>query len=222
MTILLLIRHGENDYVGKRLAGRRPDVHLNDRGRQQAQLLAQVLCHAPIRAIYSSPLDRAIETAEPLARELDLPIQPRDGLMEIDFGGWVGKTIGQMRRTNLWKLVQNHPSQVRFPAGESFSEAQARLSTELTAIAATHQPDQMVACFSHSDAIKLAVAHFIGLPLDKFQRLGVSTASITVLVLPAEGDPHLANLNQVLNFDLRPPQEKPKRRRTPKETPTNP
>jgi probable phosphoglycerate mutase len=219
MTILLLIRHGENDYVGKRLAGRRPDVHLNDRGRQQAQSLAQALCQAPIKAIYSSPLDRTMETAEPLARELGLTIQPRDGLMEIDFGGWVGKTMGQMRRTNLWKLVQNQPSQARFPEGESFSEAQERLSTELTAIAAAHQPDQMVACFSHSDAIKLAVAHFIGLPLDKFQRLGISTASITVLVLPAEGDPHLANLNQVLNFDLRPPQEKPKRLRKSKTTP---
>lgn len=217
MTILLLIRHGENDYVGKRLAGRRSGVHLNERGRQQAQALAQVLCKAPIKAIYSSPLERAVETAGPLARELGLEIQTREGLLEIDFGAWVGKTIGQMRRTKLWKLVQHQPSQARFPEGESFAEAQQRIASTLQEIAATHQPDQMVACFSHSDAIKVAVAYFLGLPLDNFQRLSVSTASISVLIIPEEDDPHLGTLNQVLNFDLTPPPEKKKRERKKKE-----
>jgi probable phosphoglycerate mutase len=213
MTTLLLIRHGQNDYVGRRLAGRRPDVHLNDHGRAQAQELAENLCHAPIKAIYSSPLERAIETAQPLAQALNLPIQIRPGMVEIDFGKWVGKTPKQMARTKLWKVVQNSPSQMRFPEGESFPEAQQRLAQELEAIALENQPDNLVAVFSHSDAIKLAVAHFLGLPLDNFQRLAVDTASISTVVVPQEGAPMLVSLNQKvkLTWPEKPPEKKKKK-----------
>src|SRR3954452_18283038 len=102
MTTILLIRHGENNMVGKRLAGRLPDVHLNDRGKQQAQQLAEALCKAPLKAIYSSPLERAVETAEPLAAELGLPVQIAPGLIELGYGDWQGKTLKQLSRLKLW------------------------------------------------------------------------------------------------------------------------
>ena len=213
MPIFLLIRHGENDFVGKRLAGRLPGVHLNEKGRQQAALIAQTLSKAPIKAIYSSPLERAVETATPLAQAFNLPVNLRSGLMEIDFGRWQGKTHKQMHRLKLWKVVQEQPSQMRFPGGESFAEAQQRLSEEIEAIKATHEEQDLVACFSHSDAISLVVAHYLGLPLDHFQRLSIGTASMTTLFLGKEGPPHLGSISQAFEFHFEKQETKGKPRK---------
>lgn len=213
MAILLLIRHAENDYLGKRLAGRLPGIHLNEAGRRHAQELAEALYRAPIKAIYSSPLERAVETAEPLAQALHLPVNLRPGLMEIDFGGWVGKTNRQMARTKLWKVVQETPSQMRFPGGETFPEAQQRITAELDQILAAYEDQDLVACFSHSDAIKLAVAHYLGLPLDHFQRLAVNPCSLSILSIPKEGHPYLISLNQALKLEFPPPQPEKKKGR---------
>jgi broad specificity phosphatase PhoE len=127
MPIILLIRHGENNFVGKRLAGRLSGVHLNDNGIKQAEAVANALCEAPIKAVYSSPLERAVQTAEPLAALLKLAVQIHPGLIEIDFGDWQGKTLKQLARTKLWKTVQHKPSEFCFPGGETFAAAQQRV-----------------------------------------------------------------------------------------------
>jgi probable phosphoglycerate mutase len=202
MPIFMLIRHGENDFVGKRLAGRLPGVHLNEKGQQQAEGLAATLTHAPICAIYSSPLERAMETAQPLAQVMNLPIQQRPGLMEINFGEWQGKTAKQLHRLKAWKIVQEAPSQMTFPGGESFSEAQIRIVAELDSISEQHAEKDLVACFSHCDAIRVAIAHYIGLPLDFFQRLTAETASINVLSIHPGKRPQLLKLNHILNFSF--------------------
>ena len=183
MPVFFLIRHGSNDFVGKRLVGRLPGVHLNERGRQQAEMVAQALCHLPLAAVYSSPLDRAVETAEPLARALSIPVRQEAGLGEIDFGEWQGMSLGQLRRRKMWKMVQEKPSEMRFPGGESFSEAQNRVAQALEVIMHQHDGKALIACFSHGDTIRLAVAHALGLPLDNFQRLNIDTASLTILGL---------------------------------------
>jgi probable phosphomutase (TIGR03848 family) len=207
MTTVLLIRHGENSMVGKRLAGRLPGVHLNDNGKKQAEQLAQVLCTAPIKAIYSSPLERAVETAEPLALALSLPVNIAPGLIELEYGDWQGKTLKQLSRYKLWKVVQDQPSEMRFPNGESFPEVQQRAVAEVERIAAAHEEQEMVACFSHGDIIRLLAAHFLGVPLNLFQRVAANTASITVVHIDKKGRPHVAHLNQVLNFEFK--QDKP-------------
>jgi probable phosphoglycerate mutase len=195
MPTVLLIRHGENDFVKKgRMAGRLPGVHLNERGREQAQALAQKLGEAPIKAIYCSPLERAVETAAPLAAALSLKIQLRDGLLETDIGDWQGRTTISLRRLKIWRTVQSSPSLMRFPGGESFADAQHRISTEIKTICSLHEPKDLVACVSHADPIKLAAAFFIGLPLDSFQRLMVAPASITTLHI-GENASQLVNLN---------------------------
>jgi probable phosphoglycerate mutase len=195
MPVFLLIRHAENDFVKKgRLAGRLPGVHLNERGRQQAARLAQTLAEAPISAIYSSPLERSMQTAAPLAEALGLPVLPRPGLMEVDFGDWENKTLKSLRRRKLWKIVQSAPSLMRFPSGETFAEAQLRIALDLQALSAEYTPQDLIACVSHGDAIKLAVAYFIGLPLDFFQRLHIAPASITALLL-TENSSRLLTLN---------------------------
>jgi probable phosphomutase (TIGR03848 family) len=200
MPVFLLIRHGENDYVKKgRLAGRLPGVHLNKNGQAQAQALAERLGEAPIKAIYSSPLERTMETAAPLAQKLGLEVIECPGLIEVDFGEWTDQRLKGLSRTKLWKVVQGAPSMMRFPGGETFAEAQHRICSELDRIAAQHDPKDMIACVSHSDGIKLAVAYYIGLPLDMFQRLHVSPGSISALALGPMGG-HLLSLNYEFSF----------------------
>ena len=202
MPVVLLIRHGENEYVKKgRMAGRLPGVHLNETGLKQAQVLAEKLSAAPIKAIYSSPLERAIETARPLAEALGLPIQIRPSLIETDIGEWQGHTLKCVRRLKLWRVVQSTPSLMRFPGGESFADAQYRMSLEIQSICSSHEKDNLIACFSHADPIKLAIAYFVGIPLDNFQRLFVAPGSITTLVI-GENSSHLMNLNIDYSLNL--------------------
>jgi len=205
VPVVLLIRHGENEYVKKgRMAGRLPGIHLNKTGLEQAQRLAEKLGSVPIKAIYSSPLERAVETAEPLAKTLGLEIILRPGLIETDIGEWQGLTFKSLRRLKVWKTVQNAPSLMRFPGGESFADSQHRITHEIQAICAQHDKDEMIAIFSHADPIKLAVAYFIGLPLDHFQRLMVAPSSVTSMHI-GENSAHLINLNIDYSLNLSKP-----------------
>jgi probable phosphomutase (TIGR03848 family) len=205
MPAILLIRHGENDYVKKgRLAGRLPGVHLNQKGREQAQALADKLHGAPIKALYSSPLERTLETAEPIARALDLEVIPCQDLLEVDFGEWQGKSLKSLRRLKLWKTVQHSPATTRFPGGESFAEAQFRASRAIERIAGQYEEKDIIACVTHSDLIKLSVAYYLGLPLDLFQRLFVAPGSFTVLSIGPAGS-FLVTLNYDLSFTFSKP-----------------
>ncbi len=205
MPILLLIRHGENDYVktGK-LAGRLPGVHLNQRGQEQARALGEALKDVPLKAVYSSPLERAMETAAPIASARGLEIIPEPDLMEVDVGKWQGKSLKVLRLTKAWKIVQHSPSRFRFPDGESFPEMQTRIAGALERIVKKHNKphaDAIVAVVFHSDPIKLAVAHFLGMPLDHFQRLSCDTASLTAIYV-SEAGANLVKLNQRPPFEL--------------------
>lgn len=188
MPLFLLVRHGENEFVKSgRLAGRQPGVHLNDTGLAQAQSLAERLKDIPVKALYSSPLERALETAQPLARALSLEIVQRTGLIETDCGEWQNKKVKELSRLKQWKIVQSAPSVFRFPGGESFRDAHARITADILDLAVLHDPKDIIVCVSHADPIKLAVAYFIGLPLDAFQRLVVSPGSVTVLSISEAG-----------------------------------
>jgi probable phosphoglycerate mutase len=191
---ILLIRHGINDYVkAHRLAGCTPGVHLNDEGIAQAAALAGRMAALPIAAVYSSPLERAAETAAPVAARLGLAVQLLDGLKETDCGEWTGLSLDELGKHDLWRQVQGCPSIFRFPGGESFAEIQARVVAALELVRRAH-PGRTVAVFSHADPIKLAAAFFTGMPLDQFQRLEVAPASITELAFAA-CRPQLVRLN---------------------------
>lgn len=221
MPTILLVRHGENDYVKKgRLAGRLPGVHLNDHGRSQAQKLAELLADAPLKAVYSSPLERTLETATPIAAVKNLPVVERPGLIELDFGDWQDKTLAALRRRKLWRVVQQRPSRMQFPNGEAFAAAQQRVVMELDELCRLHKPADLLVCVSHSDLIKLALAYHLGLPLDMFQRLMVAPASISTLVL-GEGHAHVLHVNYVPGISFQPPEpsKKPSPARRSKTTP---
>lgn len=198
MPLILLIRHGENDYVKeRRLPGRIPGIHLNKQGRKQARRVAEFLRDAPIKAVYSSPLERTMETALPIADCLGLEVIPRNGLVETDIGKWQGKKIKKLQKKKAWRQVQINPSRFRFPDGERISDTQHRLVREVENLAGKHGQQDMIVCVSHSDPIKLVVAYYLGLPLDLFQRLNISPASITPLLVSEFGCRILA-----LNYDL--------------------
>ncbi len=201
MTVILLIRHGENDWVGKKLAGRLPGVHLNKNGQQQAETIAEVLAEAPIQAIYSSPLERTVETATPLAKKINLPIIQESNLQEINFGDWQGKSIKQLSRRKLWKTVQEKPAEMVFPNGESFSAAQTRLAECLQTLSQQHQENDLIACFSHSDSIRLLVAYSLNMHLNDFQRIAIHPASVTVIHL-TDTFIRIPFINQIITQDF--------------------
>jgi probable phosphoglycerate mutase len=180
-TYLLLIRHGENDWVGThRLAGRTNGVHLNDRGREQSAALAEILKQHPISAIYSSPLERCMQTAEPVAAALGQQVTQEMGLLEVDYGEWQGGNLHELAKLPEWHAVQHYPSSFRFPGGETLHQTQSRAVWAIEHIVQKH-PNQLVALFSHGDVIRTTLAHYMGTPLDLFQRISISTASISAL-----------------------------------------
>ncbi|MCL5027274.1 MAG: histidine phosphatase family protein [Chloroflexi bacterium] len=202
MPIILLVRHSETEYVRKGcLAGRLPGMHLNEKGRAQAQALAEKLAGAQIKAVYSSPLERALETAEPIGKTLGLEVARRDGLIETDYGEWQGKTLKGLSRLKVWHVLQHTPSLMSFPGGESIAESQHRICREIERLRVQHDPKDIIVCVSHADPIKLAVAYYIGLPLDAFQRLYIAPASLTALHI-GDSASHLLTLNYDLSFAL--------------------
>jgi probable phosphoglycerate mutase len=180
-TTLLLVRHGQTPTTGQSLPGRAPGLHLSETGLKQAVEVAERLASFPkIDAIYASPLERTRETAAPLAKQRKQKVIIDKGLIECDFGKWTGAKLSDLMKLPEWKTVQSAPSTFRFPNGESFTEMQVRISTALDNIRLRH-PGGVVVCFSHADPIKAALAHAMGTHLDLFQRIVVSTCSISAL-----------------------------------------
>jgi probable phosphomutase (TIGR03848 family) len=215
---ILLIRHGINDMVGeKKLAGWLPGVHLNQEGRAQAEALAERLRDVPISTIYASPLERTVETAEPLARVKNLQVQTREGLGEVRYGDWTGRAIEELAKDELWRVVQTYPSGMRFPGGDSMREMQARIVNELELIAADH-PREIVAVVTHADLIKAALAHYLGVHFDLFQRISVDPASVSVIHLTRYG-PRVVRVNDNGPLKIEPEKEEepPKEARGPAE-----
>jgi probable phosphoglycerate mutase len=186
-TLILLVRHGQTPTTGKILPGRAAGLHLADAGVQQAHRVAERIAELPrIDAIYASPLERARETAAPIAKALKQRVKIDQGLLECDFGDWTGAELGKLMKKPEWSTVQKAPSTFRFPNGESFTEMQTRMVTALDRIRAAH-PGGTVVCVSHADPIKAAVAHAMGTHLDLFQRIVIGTCSVSAVAYSPHG-----------------------------------
>lgn len=193
VTQLLLIRHGTNDWVHGRLAGWTPGVHLNDEGRKQAAALAERLAPLPIEAIYCSPLERTVETAQAIAQPRNMHLRLLEAIGEVRYGEWQGGELKELSKHDLWPVVQYYPSGMRFPGGEGIAEAQHRMVQALDTLRGMH-PSSTIAVVSHADLIKLAVAHYIGVHIDLFQRLMIAPCSLTALSFSKMG-PRLEAFN---------------------------
>jgi len=193
MTTFLLIRHGLTDAVGKTITGRLPGVRLNAEGRKQASELPQRLARWKINAVYSSPLERAVETANPTATHLKLPVTAAEGLSEVDFGEWSGQALSDLNQRDDWRMYNAFRSSTRAPGGELMLDVQARMVQQLTDLARRH-PEQIIACFSHADAIRATLAHFLGMPIDLIHRFEIRPASISLVRL-ADWGPQVLLVN---------------------------
>lgn len=191
---VLLVRHGQTPTTGQILPGRAPGLHLSDHGREQAQAVARRLVDAGLAAIYSSPLERARETAEPTERATGLTAIAEPSLLECDFGEWTGHKLTALAKLREWRTVQQAPSTFRFPGGESFVELQTRMIALMERLRSMHR-GETVACFSHADPIKALLTYAVGTHLDHFQRMDVGTGSVSVIDWPARGAPVVRSVN---------------------------
>ncbi len=192
MTTILLVRHGQTPTTGKVLPGRTRGLHLADHGRQQAERAAARIAELPrIDAVYTSPLERARETAAPIAAATNQKAKVERGLQECDFGEWTGASLRRLMRKREWATVQRAPSTFRFPGGESFSEMQHRIVSTLDRLREAHAGGTVV-CVSHADPIKAALAYALGSHLDQFQRIVVSTCSVSAVTWSPFGPAVLA------------------------------
>lgn len=194
MTRLLLVRHAPTPETGTRLTGRGGNVSLGPKGEAHAGATAARLASVKLKAVYTSPITRTRETAEIIGASHGLTPRIVEELTEIDFGRWTGRTLKSLRRTALWGQVQRVPSRTRFPEGESFVEAQERAVNAVEQIAA-EVGNLAAVIVSHSDVIKLILAHYLGQPLDMFQRINISTTSVSELLLPQGGPPLVGAVN---------------------------
>lgn len=186
MTTFLLLRHADHGLLGRALAGRQPGVHLNATGEAQAARLAERLGKMRIDAIFSGPLERARETAAPLAARTGLELQIAAEFDEIDFGEWTGQAFDALAPDPRWHQFNTLRSATAPPGGESMLQVQARLVRKLGELCEIF-PRGCVAIFSHGDVIKALLAHFAGIPLDLFHRIEISPASLSILTLDDSG-----------------------------------
>jgi probable phosphoglycerate mutase len=190
----LLVRHGLTPTTGKILPGRASGLHLAEAGQAQANAAAdRIAALKTVDAVYSSPLERARETAAPIAKARGLKVQVDKGLLECDFGDWTGEELKKLMKLPEWGTVLRAPSTFRFPNGESFTEMQTRMVSTLDRLRAAHEGG-VVVCVSHADTVKAAVAHAMGTHIDLFQRIVISPCSITAIAY-ATGGPVVLTVN---------------------------
>jgi len=199
-TLILLVRHGQTPTTGQVLPGRAPGLNLSDHGRTQAAQVAERLQVLPVTAVYASPMERTVQTAQPTAECHGLSVIEEAGLIEGDFGDWTGAELAELQKLPEWQTVQNRPDEFRFPNGESFAEMQERMHDTLTRLRDAH-PGGTVVCFSHADPIRIAVSDALGSPLRRFQRVSIGPCSVSALAYPTDppdADPRVLTVNSTL------------------------
>lgn len=185
---LILVRHGETEHNAGGLALGRADVPLNDRGRLQAQAVAGRLAGEPIAAVYASPLQRAVDTAAPLAQALGLTIEVEPALIEMDVGELDGQDFATLRQRYpefLKRWLSNDLADAVMPGGESLRQVQDRAWSAIGRLQAQHDGDT-VAVVSHNFVVLTLICRAIDLPLSRFRRLRHDLAGISRLEFTPE------------------------------------
>ncbi len=198
-VILFLVRHALTPVTGSVLIGRLAGYPLSEKGRGQAAATGQRLANAPLKAVYSSPMERCVETAGAVAVHHKLKVETVDELAEIDYGTWQGRTLKSLYGVKGWSQLRARPADFRFPGGETIREAQTRGMVAVDRLRVRHKDKAVVVC-SHCDMIKLIVAGCLGLGIDLYDRINIAPASITTLHL-SEGTPRLINVGDTGGYD---------------------
>lgn len=198
MIRILLIRHGTTDLLGRMLYGRMSGIFLNSEGLRQAERLAQVLnSRYKIAEVLSSPLDRARQTAQPIATLSGLTFDIDEGITEIDFGLWMGKSFEELNRLADWKAYNSSRSISVAPGGESMMNVQARAWQALDRLAQRHSgvAGSTVAVVSHGDVIRCILLLLLGMSIDHITRIEIAPASVSEILLGPRG-PIVHSMNE--------------------------
>ena len=181
MTWFYLIRHGSHGWLEKGIAGWQSGIHLSDRGREEVEKLAALFERSSIDLIYSSPLERTIETAEILGEKWNLhPVHISESLGEVHYGDWTGLTFEEIRSSKQWTNYNKFRSGASVPNGEFAIDVQHRIVSELLRLRDAY-PDKKIAIVSHGDPLRLAILHFLGMSLDLIWRIEVDPASVSLI-----------------------------------------
>ena len=183
MTDVLLIRHATHDLVGKKILGRTPGIHLSEVGRQQAAELAERLSVLPIDAVFCGPLERARESAEPLARRLGLPLHVADEFDELEMGDWTNLTLAELESVPEWRKWNSQRSETIPPNGESMHQVQVRVLAKMSAL---RNRFSCTAIFTHGDVIRAAICYFLGMHLDLLFRFQIDPGSVSIVQMHAD------------------------------------
>jgi broad specificity phosphatase PhoE len=181
-TIVHLVRHAAHGLVNSTLCGRMPGVRLGPEGQAQAWSLAGRFSREAIDVVYTSPLERARETAEPLAETIGSPPRVSEALTEIEYGDWTGRSFAELEGDPHWAAWNSARGVNRPPCGESMLEAQARAVGEIERVRGEHV-DMTAVLVSHADVIKAVLLHALGLSVDSYHRIEISPASVSTLAI---------------------------------------
>lgn len=181
MTKFYLIRHGSHDWIDKGIAGWQPGIHLNERGCEEVEKLATIFQGSPVDLIYSSPLERTMETAAMLAERWNLhPVRVSEALGEVHYGDWTGLTFEEIRSSKQWANYNKFRSGASVPNGEFAIDVQQRVVSEILRLRDAY-PDKKIAIVGHGDPLRLAILHFLGMPIDFIWRIEISPASVSLI-----------------------------------------
>lgn len=183
MTTFHLVRHAAKDAPDDLLVGRAQGVSLSAAGRDQVTKLVEHFAKVPLRQVLCSPLERAKETATPIAASKGLAVQVSQAFAEVEFGTWAGLTFAQLENDPAWRVFNSSRSTAAAPpGGETMLEVQFRFVTGMLKLAQQHPTDE-IAVVSHADPIRAAILYLLGSPMDYWSRLEVDVASISTVVV---------------------------------------
>ena len=179
---LLLMRHGDNNSLHQGiLPGRIPGVHLNENGRAEVERMAELFREVPLAAVYASPLERTMETAEIMIRGRNLSVNPEDAFLENDLKEWEGKSFKELVQLQEWKAFCEDPYTAPNDWAETPQKLQERAVDAVERLLAAHEEDAAVMVVSHGDVIRAVLCHYLDMRLTSLRKLTINTASISVI-----------------------------------------
>jgi broad specificity phosphatase PhoE len=193
---ILLVRHGQTPFnVEGRLPGQLPGITLTEEGRRQAYQAAVALAGSPLSAVVSSPLERAMETAQIIARGWGLAVRVDPRLMDVDVGSWAGQKLDELKKADPgWTSFIQDASYTPV-GGESLITVMTRSVAAIEDVRLSDQTGDSVAVVAHADVIKLIIAHYLSMDANAAHHMYVANGSISGLSFGADGPPTLLALN---------------------------
>jgi len=201
MTTFFLIRHAASNASSDVLTGRAPGIALSDIGREQARGLARRFAEVELAAVWSSPMERAVQTAIPLGFVSNLPVKQSPGLNEVEYGDWTGKSFSSLDEDPLWRRFNHSRRDTRIPGGEAIPDVQSRVITQLSIISRQYG-SQNIAVVTHAEPIRLVLAYCLDSSDYLHDRLEIGLASISIVRWSER--PIVLSVNNILSLQSLP------------------